>query len=355
MSGERGFTADDALRLRSVVDPQLSPDGTRVAYVVAAINADAYEYENAIWVHDVETGVTRQFTRGPRDSSPRWSPDGQTIAFLRAPAPDLKPRNRGERDRGVDRTQLFLINASGGEPRQLTHLRHGADAAAWSPDGRCIAFSARVGDPDDVEAADAELDGRHFPRIRTIDQLAHRLDGVGWTYELRSHLFVTGIGDEAIEPRQLTEGDANCTGPCWSPDGRRIAFQADRTDDRWRWPGGDLWVIEGDGSKQLCLTDGKQYLGEFAWSPDSRMLAFAYGARRGQVVHEDLGVVPADGSAPFRCLTAEFLPIVGDAGIDDQRSGHGAPQPWFSSSGEEVVFTASSHGSTRLWTIPLSG
>ena len=218
----RLITPEDLYAMALAGDPRISPDGKRIAFVRTTIDRESYEYRRSIWIVPADGGEPRQFTSGPKDSTPRWSPDGAWLAFVRAPAGEVQPKTEEERSRGAGAPQLWLIPSDGGEARQLTHLRYGAGEAVWSPDGETILFTAETGSPDDPEADDAALTGKRIPKVRTIERMWYRLDGHGYTYELRTHLFSVPATGGA--PRQLTDGDWDDREPCWSPDGKRIAI-----------------------------------------------------------------------------------------------------------------------------------
>src|SRR5919201_4160210 len=132
----RPMAIEDLYRLRFVSDPQISPDGSQVAYVVSWVDPkDRTRYRSQIMLVPFDgSSPPRPLTSGKyRDTAPRWSPDGCFLAFL---------SNRDE-----ERPQLFALPLQGGEPRQLTSLKRGAGAPVWSPNGDALAFSARVDIP----------------------------------------------------------------------------------------------------------------------------------------------------------------------------------------------------------------
>ncbi len=344
----RMLTPEDLYALKLAGDPRISPDGTRIAYVRIAMDRDSYEYRRTIWMVPTAGGEARQFTSGPNDTSPRWSPDGKTLAFLRAPAGDVKPANEQERDRGKGKPQIWVMPADGGEARQLTYLRHGAGAPMWSPDSTTLAFAAETGELDDAEANDAALHDKRVPKVRTIDRLWYRIDGHGYNYDLRAHLFIVRV--DGGEPQQITDGDWDDAEPAWSPDGKRLAFTSDRTDERWKWHSPQVWVLDLASGEQSRVSD--EALGAHApeWSPDGATLAYLASPRRHGTGHTDLYIAPADPqSGPERKLTEDFTPTCDDSCIDDMRAGHGGAHLVWSQDGRHIYFLGSMRGTTHVY------
>src|ERR1051325_6543244 len=130
LAQKRSITEKDLFNFVWIGDPQISPDGSRVAFVRVTVNEKKDGYNTAIWTVATASGETRQLTNGPRDTTPRWSPDGQYLVFVRAP--EVSGR--------TEPAQLFMLAMSGGEPFQFTTLPRGAGNPQWSPDGKMIAF-----------------------------------------------------------------------------------------------------------------------------------------------------------------------------------------------------------------------
>jgi dipeptidyl aminopeptidase/acylaminoacyl peptidase len=249
-----GMRPEDVYELTGVEDPRLSPDGGTIAYVVWRVARDQNGYSRAIWLAPVDgSGPPRQLTSGQKtDSEPRWSPDGTRIAF--------------SSNREKDAKQVYVIPVHGGEPRRLTDLKDDVAQLAWSPDGARIAFTARVPDTAYDEEDDRKREPRRFKR------LGFKLDSEGWIADRPRHLFVVAA-DGSGEPTQLTSGEFDHSYASWSPDGRRIAFNAARHEDWDLELYHDLFVVDADGGEPRRVTDTTAWLEAPAWSPDGTRLA----------------------------------------------------------------------------------
>jgi dipeptidyl aminopeptidase/acylaminoacyl peptidase len=255
MPTKRGFVPEDLWLLRMVSDPQVSPDGSRVAFVVASPDKGTDKPAATIWVAPADgSSKARQFTSGPEDSSPRWSPDGRWLAFV------------AERGHGP---QLHLASLDGGEAFAITEMAHGVSQPAWSPDGSELAFVSRTGEWKKHE--DRSALERSAPRV--VTGLYSRYDGVGWFDVRRSHLFV--VAAKGGEPRQITTGDWDDADPAWSPGGDRLAFVSDRSTTRFDRVHRDVWVVPvGAGRRPRRLTRGRGTAASPRWSPDGTTIAY---------------------------------------------------------------------------------
>jgi dipeptidyl aminopeptidase/acylaminoacyl peptidase len=193
------ITFDDMIRMHRVSEPQASPDGKWVAYTVATPDMDANRNASNIWLVSTESGAPIQLTQSGHDSSPVWSPDGKTIAFLSSRAGD---------------SQVYILSMDGGEAHAWTHLSTGADMVKWSPDGKTIAFTSSVY-PDCKDDACNKLRDEEKEKNKVKAHVAEQLLYRHWTHwseGKRSHLFAVpapdgpGQTEASATPRDLTEG-----------------------------------------------------------------------------------------------------------------------------------------------------
>ena len=239
--------------LTTVSEPSLSADGSRLAFVRSKADKEQNETRSQIMVMSLPDRDPLAFTQGKSDSAPRFSPGGESIAFVRK---DEK-----------DRTQLWLIAASGGEARQITDVLGGVSQHAWSPDSSRLVFVFDV-DPDRLPD---DHDPKKDSRVRVARRIRYRFDSDGWRGDAFRHLFVVDVGTG--DSCQLTDGEGDDTAPVWSPDGTRIAYVTDRRDDRDYTHFTDASVISADGGSPTRWSEGLYAVGAIAWAPESDKLA----------------------------------------------------------------------------------
>jgi dipeptidyl aminopeptidase/acylaminoacyl peptidase len=353
-SNLRKITVEDLYKLKPVSHPKISPDGKRIAFTVTTIDERKLEYRSAIWIVSTDGGEAQQFTSGPANAdNAAWSPDGRWLAFVSEREGELnKGDEKDAKKQGKDKPQIWLIPTDGGEAHQITHMQHGASSPVWSPDSKHVLFSAPVG-PADEETED----GKPLPKVRVIDRLWYRLDGVGYIYERRSHLFlIPATGGEAL---QLTDGDWDDSDAAWSPDGTQIAFASSREADRWRIPSPDIYTLAIDDGKPGALrrlTDGTLGCSSPSWSPDGKTIAFLAALKLFSGGHVSLYTLPSNADrAAATNLTAQFEGSFADWTNSDIGDEHLAPAPAWSVDGKTLFGLASHRGATRVFVIPAGG
>jgi dipeptidyl aminopeptidase/acylaminoacyl peptidase len=292
------ITLDDMAKVRSVRDPQCSPDGRSIAYVVSTTDVKEDKSSAHIWMVGVDGTGDRQVTSSQEsESSPRWSLDGKYLAFTSSrPGP-------------AKGNQVWLLDRSGGEAAQLTDVKGRLQDYEWSPDSKRLALV--IGDPDpDAEPPASSGDAAvgagatgvrpKAPKPIVIDRYKYKQDGQGYLLSNRhNYIYLFDLATKKLE--RLTTGKWDESGPSWSPDGARIAFFSNHADDPDRELAGQLFIADARPAADIkALTPALTRVGRGrgAWSPDGKRVAFletddkkfdAYGM-------EHLGIVAADGS-----------------------------------------------------------
>lgn len=286
---QRAMTPQDLANIKFISDPQIAPDGQRVAFVVTTLSVEQDAYLSQIWIVDTSGGTPRRFTTGPlRDTSPRWSLDGKHLAFLSERAPQQK-------------AQLYVMPADGGEALRLTDLPQGVSQPTWAPDSSRLACVARVGgwqEPEDPVAR------QKSKPARVITTLKYKYNGDGFVYDRRPHIFVVPAAGGPVH--QVTDGDYVDADPAWSPDSQSIAFVSARHAERDDDHAADIWLVAATGGEPQRLTDTAGPVSLPMFAPDGQRLAFfghryRYDAGRNM----RLWTVPVTGGTPT-CLTIDL-------------------------------------------------
>lgn len=346
----RKITPDDLFHIQLAGEPQLSPDGRKLAFVVSRIDKEKNEYNNRIYMMDARPGAQPvAFTGGPKsDRNPRWSPDGTQLAFIS--------------DRS-GKSQIWLMDAFGGEARQLTRIKNGVSSApVWSPDGLSIAFTAAVkaeGPGDEADKDDeTDLFKKYTKGVKRISRIQYKLDGAGFLDpEQHDQVFIIEAAAEKPEPRQVTRGPWNHHSLAWAPDSRAIAFVANRReDDDYYCYYSDIWVqhLDAPEAEPCRITPGNLSLGNPAWSPDGTQIAFTgYDRAEFQGYSSTrLFVVNADGTG-LRRVAKGWDRTFGGATIYDMPAPGGGRLTW-TPDGKALLTLGSDAGRQHVYRVDVT-
>lgn len=322
----RPATIDDLLSIQAVGGPRISPDRRWIAYTVRSVDWDDDKSVTRIYMVSGDGDETVVLTGdGYSASAPSWSPDNRYLAFLAARGDEAK-------------TQVWLFDRRGGDARQHTRVDQGVTGFEWSPDGRRMLLVIKDKTASELaeEAADeAGEDARPLPYV--IDRLQFKRDGQPYLDRSRTHIYVWD--GKADEPTQLTFGDYDDRDPAWSPDGTRIAFTSNRTDEPDANSNSDIWVVTADADEDepelLKITSNPGADSSPAWSNDGESIAYVSATEPDLLWYatEHLAIADADGGNE-RLLTRQL-----DRNVRD---------PAFDADDEHVLFNLEDSGERHL-------
>lgn len=365
-AGRRPVSESDLLKFRWVADPQISPDGRQIAYVRVTANEKEDRYDTALWVIEARPGAAgRPLTFGSRDSSPRWAPDSGSLAFLRA----------GEKDP----PQIQVLSMAGGEARTLTDLPKGTSPAAWSPDGKTIAFTTSTTAEDlaeqkkgagkaesekpkaDADRPKAEADRPKKSDVKVVTRALYRDNDEG-ILDLAAHEHIWTVpaafgADGPGAPRQVTSGKFDENLPLWSRDGSKLYFVSDRQEEPYyEQADSNLYSVPASGGTSETVVDIRGPVFGVQISPDGRAFAFDgwINPEHPRSYTQVDAFVFRDGKPDN--LTADYDFDIGNDIIGDQhppRGGEGSSPLVWTGDGRGLIVSTTEHGRSNLVRIDL--
>ncbi len=339
---KRAITEKDLFDFVWIANPQLSPDGSRVAFTRVVVDEKRTGYETSIWTvaaSGAEAPV--RLTNGKHDAQPRWSPDGSRLAFIRADdKDDAKPKP----------PQIAILSFAGGEARIVTDLPKGAANPVWSPDGKRIAFLSSTTPEDiakeqrkknDAKSADSkskDAEAEHESDVHVISRAVYRSNDEGYLDPKRhEHIWMLDVpasSDEITKPAQLTSGDYDEGAPFWTHEGARIYYLTTRIDEPYYELGTtDIYSIASTGGTPEKFATIPMNIGDVALSPDGRRIAF-HGAVNQPVrsySQPDVWTMDLAPNSQPHNLTADYDFDMGDSVFGDNaapRGGNGSTLHW---------------------------
>ena len=330
---QRTLRAEDFAALRDVDEPNISPDGNLVAYIVKTADIEKDKLPGNLWLAKWDGSENRALTFGNKGQShPRWSPDGRWIAFL----------SGREDENEID--QLWVMSSSGGEAEKLTDLKGNVEDFAWSPNSKRIVLV--VHDPDPREPEKKEKEKKTVPPL-VIDRFFFKKDIDGYLTDRWAHLQLLDVGSRKIDI--LTSGKHDEFLPAWSPDGNEIAFVTKRGDDPDRTENWDVYIIGAQaGGKERQLTTSREadpdpdWESAPAWSPDRKWIAYIHGSDPKKIEYgvHTLAIIPATGGEP-RILTANL--------------DRNVVEPHWAPDGKSIFVILEDDGAESLVRVPVNG
>jgi len=289
-SPKRKLQPNDVYRLQSIANPKVSPDGKWILYAVSTPDSAKNKKQSDLFMSSWDAKETVQLTYSEEgESDAEFSPDGKYISFLSSKKADT-----------TENTQLWLMDRRGGEAMQFTHIKGDLDSYQWSPDGKKLVLVMKDENVEETKKPKTKL-----PIV--VDRYHFKQDIEGYVNNLNTHLYILDITSKIITP--ITTGKFDESSPSWSPDGTKITFVSNRTNESDRNDNSDIFIVDakaGSTIKQLTTWKGKDESPK--WSKDGKYISFLRSTEDGTFVNYDqsiLAVMNPDGSN-VKLLTKEL-------------------------------------------------
>jgi dipeptidyl aminopeptidase/acylaminoacyl peptidase len=324
------LTINDLLKVRRISDPQVSPDGSMIAFSITDPDKTANTSKHQIYLVPIGGGEPRLLPTNESDQ-PRWSPDGKRLAY-------------------ISDSQVWTIDVASGEKKKITSISTGADAPVWSPDGKWIAFTSEVYPEctnDDCNAQRVKAAEESKVKAKVADRLLYR-HWKTWKEGKRSHILVVSIDGGAAQ--DLTPGDYDAPpfslgGPpeyAFSPDSKELAFTRNTDKDAALSTNNDLFIVAVTGGEARRITESNRGADSSpVYSPDGRYIAYRTQPRAGFEADRWQLMLYDRQTNKARSLTEPF-----DLQVESLA---------FSPDSKKIYLTAGERGLQPIYTVPTGG
>lgn len=256
---KRALRPSDIYRMQDISGIQVSPEGKWIAYTLSSVDSVKDKRTTDVWMISMDGGESVQLTNSPNNESvPKWSPDGKYLSFMSS-------RKAGE-DKEEEGGQIWIMDRRGGEAKKLTNIKGDIEDYSWSPDSKKLLLTIKQKDLSDTAKS----------KIRTpyvIDRYQFKQDYAGYLDHRTSHLYLFDLQKKKLDT--LTRGIYNENDAVFNPDGSKIAFVSNRTDDPDRNDNTDIYIMDAKpGAMMQQLTHWPGSDANPRWSPDGKSIAY---------------------------------------------------------------------------------